>query len=159
MTRLEAGLLHLATLLVGGGGLIYAWMRYFAHPDDPFAVVNHPWQPAVQHLHVVAAPLLVFAIGLIWKTHAWPGVRLRVAARRSSGLALFTTAAPMIASGYLLQTATVHHWRQAWLGIHLIASALWLGGYLVHQVSPRRARAAGLAEPSRPAAPTNHRSR
>ena len=42
-----------------------------------------PWQPAVQHLHVLAAPLLVFALGLIWKAHAWPGVRLRVAARRA----------------------------------------------------------------------------
>lgn len=156
MTRREAWLLHLATLLVGGGGLVYAWMRYFARPDDPFAVVNHPWQPAVQHLHVVAAPLLVFALGLVFKAHAWPGVRLRVAARRSSGLALFATAAPMIASGYLLQTATVPAWRQAWLGIHLVASALWLGGYLAHQVSSRRARLPALAEPSRPA---EHRPR
>ena len=137
MTRLEAWFLHVATLLVGGGGLVYAWMRYLVRPSDPFAVVNHPWQPAVQHLHVLAAPLLVFAIGLIWKTHAWPGVRLRVAARRSSGLALFATAAPMIASGSLLQTATVPYWRRAWLVIHLAASALWLAGYLAHQVSAR----------------------
>lgn len=140
MTRLEAWFLHVATLLVGGGGLIYVWMRYFVRPDDPFAVVNHPWQPAVQHLHVLAAPLLVFAIGLIWKAHVWPGVRLRVAARRGSGLALFATAAPMIASGYLLQTATVPSWRKAWLAIHLVASALWLGGYVVHQVSSRLVR-------------------
>ena len=59
MTRLEAWFLHVATILVGGGGLVYAWMRYFVRPDDPFAVVNHPWQPDVQHLHVLAAPLLV----------------------------------------------------------------------------------------------------
>ncbi len=108
MTRLEAWFLHVATLLVGGGGLVYAWMRYLARPDDPFAVVNHPWQPAVQHLHVLAAPLLVFAIGLIWKAHAWPG---RPAARRRAPeravSRLVATAAPMIASGYLLQTATV----------------------------------------------------
>ena len=137
MTRLEAWFLHVATLLVGGGGLVYAWMRYLARPDDPFAVVNHPWQPEAQHLHVLAAPLLVFAIGLIWKAHAWPAVRLRVAARRRSGLALVATAAPMVASGYLLQTATAAGWRQAWLVIHLVASALWLGGYLAHQLSAR----------------------
>ena len=58
MTRLEAWFLHVATILVGGGGLVYAWMRYFVRPDDPFAVVNHPWQPAVhsqdRHQHAVA---------------------------------------------------------------------------------------------------------
>lgn len=138
MTRLEAWLLHLANLLVGGTGLIYAWMRYFATADDPFAMVNHPWQPATQHLHVLAAPLLVFAIGLIWKAHAWAGFRLRVAARWASGLALLATAGPMVASGYLLQTTTAPAWRQAWLAIHLAASALWLAGYLAHQLSPRQ---------------------
>lgn len=140
MTRFEAWLLHIATLLVGGGGLVYAWMRYFARPDDPFAVVNHPWQPAAQHLHVVAAPLLVFALGLIFRAHAWAGVRLHVVARRRSGWSLLATAAPMIASGYLLQTASAPGWRQVWLAIHLVASALWLGGYLVHQVSSRPVR-------------------
>ena len=130
MTRLEAWFLHVATLLVGGGGLVYAWMRYLVRPDDPFAVVNHPWQPEVQHLHVLAAPLLVFAIGLIWKAHAWPGVRLRIAARRRSGLALVATAAPMIASGYLLQTATDPSWRKAWLAIHLSPPPSGSGGYL-----------------------------
>ena len=150
MTRLEAWFLHVATLLVGGGGLVYAWMRYVVRPDDPFAVVNHSWQPEVQHLHVLAAPLLVFAIGLIWKTHAWLGVRLRVAARRKSGLALFATAAPMIASGYLLQTATVPTWRQAWLGIHLVASALWLGGYVAHQISARPGVRAQTSPPLHP---------
>jgi len=150
MTRFEAWLLHLATLLVGGGGLVYAWMRYLVRPEDPFAVVNHPWQPQVQHLHVLAAPLLVFAIGLVWKTHAWPGVRLRAAARRRSGLALVATAAPMIASGYLLQTATDPSWRQAWLVIHLAASALWLGGYLAHQLSSRFVRSARPESPRPP---------
>ena len=143
MTRLEAWFLHLATLLVGGTGLVYAWMRYLARPDDPFAVVNHPWQPATQHLHVVAAPLLVFAVGLIWKAHAWAGFRLRAASRWASGVGLLATAGPMVASGYLLQTATAPGWRTAWLAIHLVASALWLGGYLVHQISSRRRLAAG----------------
>ena len=109
----------------------------------------------MQHLHVLAAPLLVFAIGLIWKTHAWLGVRLRVAARRKSGLALFATAAPMIASGYLLQTATVPTWRQAWLGIHLVASALWLGGYVAHQISARSGLCVRRRRPSTP--PSNVR--
>ncbi len=150
MTRLEAWFLHIATLLVGGGGAVYAWMRYVARPVDPFAIVNHPWQPAVQHLHVVTAPLLVFALGLIWKSHAWAGVRLTVTARRRSGWALIGTAAPMVASGYLLQTAIAPGWRQIWLAIHLTASALWLGGYLSHQLSARSVRSAPPPRSGRP---------
>jgi hypothetical protein len=138
VTRLEAWFVHLANLLVGGTGLVYAWMRYFARSDDPFAVVNHPWQPAVQHLHIVAAPLLVFAVGLIWRSHAWTGFRLRATARWTSGVLLLGTAAPMIASGYLLQTAADPGWRKLWLGAHLAASALWLAATLAHQVTPRR---------------------
>jgi hypothetical protein len=53
----------------------------------------------------------------------------------------------MIASGYLLQTATAPGWRQAWLGIHLVASALWLGGYLAHQLSARLVRPSADARP------------
>ncbi len=142
MTRLEAWFLHVATILVGGGGLVYAWMRYFVRPDDPFAVVNHPWQPDVQHLHVLAAPLLVFALGLIWQSHVRASLRLGIAARRRSGWALAATATPMVASGYLLQTATAPGWRQAWLALHLAASTLWLGGYLAHQLSSRLSRRA-----------------
>lgn len=150
MTRLEAWFLHIATLLVGGGGAVYAWMRYVARPFDPLAMVNHPWQPAAQHLHVVTAPLLVFALGLIWKSHAWAGARLAVTSRRRSGWALIGTAAPMIASGYLLQTATAPGWRQFWLAIHLTASALWLGGYILHQLSSRSVRSTPPARSGRP---------
>jgi hypothetical protein len=31
-------------------------MRCLAEPADEWAVVNHPWQPHLQHLHVLAAP-------------------------------------------------------------------------------------------------------
>ena len=63
MTRAEAWLQHLANVLVGGTGLVYGWMRYFAEPADEFSVVNHPWQPDLHSLHVITAPLLVFASG------------------------------------------------------------------------------------------------
>ena len=63
MTRTEAWFSHVAAALVGGTGLVYGWMRYFAESDDPFAIANHPWQPHFQHLHVLTAPLLVFACG------------------------------------------------------------------------------------------------
>ena len=139
MTRAEAWTHHAANLLVGVTGLAYAWLRYFADSPDPFSAV-HPWLPPVQHAHVWTAPLLVFALGLVWRAHAWAGLRAGAAPRRSSGIALLATAAPMVASGYLLQTAVEPGWRKVWIVVHLAASGLWLAGYLAHQLAARRPR-------------------
>lgn len=137
MTRLELWFLHVANLLVGGTGLAYAVVRYALEPPDPFAAV-HPLQPPVQHAHLWTAPLLVFALGLVWRTHAWAGLRLGGRERRRTGVLLLSTAAPMALSGYFLQTAVAPGWRTAWLAVHLATAALWLAGYLVHQLLPRR---------------------
>ncbi len=133
MSRGQSVFLHLANLAVSGTGLIYAWMRYLVEPVDEWAVVNHPWQPLVQHLHVLAAPLLVFAIGLIWSVHAIAKIRnsRRV---RASGLGLMALFLPMAASGYLLQVAVDPGWRRTWIWIHVASSLLWVGAFAVHQV-------------------------
>ncbi|HEY0513148.1 MAG TPA: hypothetical protein VGH73_14660 [Thermoanaerobaculia bacterium] len=143
MSRFEAWMLHVANLLVGGTGLVYAWMRYAVEPADPYAVVNHPLQPLVQHLHILVAPLLIFAAGLIWRRHVWPRWRLGTAERRRSGVSLVYLLVPMIVSGSLIQTAVDDRWRKAWVGVHLATSGLWLLGYLTHQA------ASYLADPSR----------
>lgn len=143
MSRFEAWLAHAATLLVGGTGLVYAWMRYLLQPLEPFAVVNHPWQPAVQHLHVLVAPLLVFVAGQIWYRHAWTHWKKGVRQRRRSGIALALTLVPMVTSGYLIQTAVSDGWRISWIVVHCAASALWLLGYLGHlaqELAPRLLR-------------------
>lgn len=134
MSRFEAWTAHAATLLVGGTGLAYAWMRYLVHPADPFAVVNHPLQPLVQHLHVLMAPMLVFAAGLMWHQHAWGYWRRGVRRHRRSGASMILTLVPMVISGYLIQTAADSGWRRTWAAVHLAASGLWLLGYLAHQV-------------------------
>lgn len=138
MSRFEAWLLHLSTLLVGGSGLVYAWMLYLLAPVDPYAVIHHPLQPAFLHLHVLSAPLLVFAAGLVWRRHVL--VQLKAgASRRPSGLGLVASLAPMVVSGYLVQTAVDEPWRRAWVVVHLISSGLWLLAYGVHAL--RRAAA------------------
>jgi hypothetical protein len=138
MSRGEAWLVHLANLLVGGSGLVYAFFRYAATTDDPFALV-HPLAGLWQHLHVVVAPALVFALGMIARSHAWTGIRLGVPTRRRSGALLLGLAVPMILSGYLLQTAVEPPWRRAWIALHLASSALWLAATVVHLVTPRPA--------------------
>lgn len=130
--------MHLSTLLVGGTGLVYAWMVYLAEPSDPYAVVRHPWQPVVQHLHILAAPLLVFVAGQIWRRHVWASWRLGIRSRRRSGVSLALSLVPMIASGYLIQVTVEESWRSIWSWVHLATSLLWIFGYLVHQLVPKR---------------------
>jgi hypothetical protein len=127
-------MLHASNLLVGGTGLVYAWMLYLVKPTDPYAVVNHPWQPQAQHLHILVAPLLVFAAGLVWQRHVWWQWKRGLAERRRSGLSLISLLAPMIVSGYLIQTSVDPRWRRIWVGVHLATSLLWLLGYLMHQM-------------------------
>ncbi len=137
MTRAEAWCLHASNVLVGGTGLVYGWMRYFAQSEDEFAIVNHPWQPTFQHAHVVVAPLLVFAVAMVWRLHVWKRIRSGFRSRRNSGWALFLMVWPMILSGYLLQVSAEEFWRQAWVAVHVATSALWCMAYLVHPVRPK----------------------
>ncbi len=140
MTRLEAWSLHLANFLVGASGLVYAAMLYLMAPIDEFALVHHPAQPLVRDVHLWTAPLLVFALGVVWKGHAWACQRYGAGSRRASGRSLLVAAAPMALSGYLLQTAVDPGWQQAWRVVHLAASALWLAASLAHLAGAWRAR-------------------
>ncbi len=137
MTKAEAWCQHVANLLVGGTGLVYAWMRYLVKPADEFAVLNHPWQGSVQHLHVLVAPLFVFATGLIWSDHVWRRVRSGHRPRRKLGLALFSLCLPMVATGYLLQVASDETWRRGYAWSHAALSLAWIALYIGHQLAPR----------------------
>lgn len=143
MTRAQAWTVHASTALVGLTGLVYGYMRYLARPADPFAIVNHPWQPALRDWHIVSAPLLVFACGWVWREHVWNRVRSGFARRRRTGLALFGLVAPMVLSGYLLQVSVEPGWRLTWIVVHVGTSCLWLGAYLVHQGLAGARRLAG----------------
>lgn len=136
----EVWSLHLAAILVGGTGILYAVVRYLWRNEDPFALVNRPWQVHLQHLHVITAPLLVFAFGLAWRIHAWARWRHRTGGRRISGVVVATAAPPMILSGVLIQTATSAARRRRWVLVHLATSLVWLSAYVI-QVVWRRIQA------------------
>ena len=153
MSRFEAWCVHAANLLVGGSGLVYACLRYLLEPADPFAVVNHPLQPFFQHLHVWTAPLLVFAVGLVARAHVWTHLTRGVVARRRTGLTQLANFVPMVASGYLIQTAVSPAWRRAWVAIHLASAGLWLAAYAAHLLSSRPRPTAGAAASARAPAP------
>ena len=47
MTRFERWAIWITSVATFVTGVIYLWMKYLVVSDDPLAVVNHPWQPAV----------------------------------------------------------------------------------------------------------------
>lgn len=141
---------HAANVLVGGTGVVYGVMRYFVEPDDPFSVVNHPWQPHFQHLHVLLAPLLVFIVGYSWRRHIGPRLTRSDMPRYMTGISLAVSLVPMIVSGYLIQTTVEADWRKIWVVVHVVSSLLWLLGYGSHQLQRkgRRSRGRAVEEPS-----------
>src|SRR5262245_57071585 len=118
MSPLQRWLLHLAALATGLSGIVYGILKYFgeplarafpsifAGPDDPFSAVHHPLQPWSLDLHVLSAPLLLFAVGWMFKDHVLGKIAGKAPAGRVSGLTQLALLVPMVLTGYLLQTTT-----------------------------------------------------
>ena len=139
MTAFDRFLVNLSTLIVGLSGLVYAVMKYLMSPVDPYAVVNHPLQPWVLDAHVLSAPVLILAVGLIARDHIL--YQLRRAAngqgRRSGALALWCLL-PMMSTGYLTQVFTNETARLVCVVVHLTTGVLYLAAFAVHLVISRR---------------------
>jgi hypothetical protein len=148
MNRLERWSVVAGSFLVTVTGVVYLWMKYLLHTDDPFAVVNHPWQPAMLKLHIVTAPLLVFGIGLIAVRHVLAHWRAGVTYARRSGVAAALTVLPMVLSGYLVQAVTDAGWLAVASWVHIATGMVYGAAFAVHQLLVRgrqRARAAHVA--------------
>lgn len=123
------------TLLTGLG---YAWTKYLVVNDDPWAVVNHPLQPWFLKLHILVAPLMLFAVGTIAVKHIWTHWSSRVRAGRRSGTVSMVVLVPLVLSGYLIQTVT-HERLLVLLGLTHLGLGLIFGiGLLLHRVFARR---------------------
>ncbi len=132
MTALERACLHLSAFLTAGTGLLYGWLRYFGQRPGDFGPEAHPAQALLQHLHVLAAPLLVFTLGILVRGHVQPMLRRDPPVGRTTGLAAVFLVAPMVLSGCLVQVATDPAWRIGWAWAHGITSLLFLTGYAIH---------------------------
>jgi hypothetical protein len=137
MKRWEAWTNHIGWSLTALSGLVYGVLKYFVTSPDPDSRLSHPWQPSVLALHLLAAPVAVFSLGLLFRRHAlariWAGER----EGRRTGVSMAQLAVPLALSGYLLQALTGDAARR-WTGwLHALAGLLFAVAYAAH---PRRSR-------------------
>jgi len=139
--RWERWTFGLLSLVVALTGFTYFAMKYLMTSSDPFAVVNHPWQPAMLSLHVLASPALLLVFGVVLNSHIMRKLRVPAPQNRRSGLLSLSTFAAMTASGYLLQVLVNEAWLQATVVVHVVSGAVFSVSYVVHLIiSVRLAR-------------------
>lgn len=141
MKRWERWTFNGLSLVIAVTGFAYFWMKYFIAQQDPFAVVNHPWQTAMLNLHLVASPMLILIFGIVFNSHVMKKLRVPRLPNRRSGYVSLGTFAAMVSSGYLLQIASSEAWLQALVIVHVASGTLFTVVYGAHLVvSVRLAR-------------------
>ena len=104
------------------------------------AVINHPWQPAMLALHVLAAPISVAFFGMVFRSHTVKKLASTSPANRRSGWTSLVSFAAMALSGYALQVAADPRWIAALVWLHVGTSLVFLVGYGLHLVIGWRLR-------------------
>lgn len=137
MTRFQKWLLWGSAGATGVTGLVYWWMQDMMEPLSEWAVINHPLQPWVLKAHILVAPVLVFALGLVTTDHIWKHFRSRVVRARRSGVITLAVLIPMIVSGYLIQGVTHESWLAALSWSHLATGVVFLLGAGAHAMAIR----------------------
>ena len=144
MKRWERSWFNLSALAVAATGFAYFWMKYFVQTDDPFAVVNHPWESAMLSLHVVASPAFILVFGIILNSHIIKKLGVTKVPNRKSGYISFVTFAAMVCSGYMLQVATHERVISALVILHVGSGTIFSIAYVVHlAISARIVRQRG----------------
>ena len=123
--------MHAAVTL---SGVAYFCMKYLMTTDDPFALVNHPWEPTMLSIHVVAAPLVVVFFGMAFRSHTLRKLLQASPVNRRSGLTSAGSFLVMTLSGYLIQVATSPALIATAIWTHVATSALFVITYGVHLV-------------------------
>jgi hypothetical protein len=126
-------------------GAVFAFMKYAMKSDDPFAVVNHPWQPHMMTAHVLIGPIAVFAIGWVFGNHIWPAFT-GGAPNRLSGILSMLFIVPMTISGYLVQVSTEDATRKVFAVTHWVTVTLFVVAYVVHLIP----RSKAIDQPGQP---------
>lgn len=130
--------------VVAATGAAYLYMKLVLTTDDPFALVNHPWQPAMLSIHVAAAPFFIVFFGMLFRSHTLRKLLSPSRFNRRSGWTSLLGFAVMAVSGYLIQVAPTPALVDASVWVHVLSSLLFVIGYGVHLAVGWRV---GVAEP------------
>jgi hypothetical protein len=106
VTRFQRWFLYGSTVAATVSGVAYFWMNRFLEPADPWAAVNHPLEPWALKAHILTAPLMLFAVGLVTTQHIVRNLRSSLPTGRRSGLMTAMVFGPLVLTGYLIQTIT-----------------------------------------------------
>lgn len=149
MTTCERRIFNALAFIVSITGFAYLVMKYAMETDDPFALVNHPFQPYALDLHLLAAPFLLLVSGMLVRGHIRPKLKQANRGNRKSGLITLWMIAVMSVSGYLLQVVTNETLYQVSLALHLVSGTLFAAfflGHVIRSIRLRRTGKAGLRE-------------
>ena len=146
MRRWELLFHHGTVIAVGLSGVIYGVLKYFMAGADADSRIGNPWtQPALK-AHLLSAPFVVFALGLVFSSHALKRFRSGEPDGRRSGMGLLGLAAPVVLSGYVIQVLTGDAAR-TWSGwLHASAGILYLAGYVAHLLKRKSAESRDAIE-------------
>ena len=126
-----------AAMALSGAG--YFIMKYLMATDDPFAVVNHPWEPTMLAIHVVAGPVAIALFSLAFRSHGLPKLWQATAVNRKSGLTAGAVFIVLIGSGYLNQVATNPIVLEGSIWMHIGAGGVFVVAYAIHLIVGYRA--------------------
>jgi hypothetical protein len=128
---------HVACAVVGVSGIAYGVLKYFGSGSDPDSRVGSPWQQPMLKVHVLGAPLLIFALGLVFSGHALKRLRDGDDPGRASGLGLLALGAPLVLTGPLVQVLTGDAARR-WSGwVHAGLGVVYVAAYAAHLLKKR----------------------
>lgn len=145
MSRFQKWSIWVTSALTVLTGLGYFVTKYLLASPDPYAVVNHPWQPWFLKAHVLVSPLLLFALGMIVLDHVWEHFVTGVQLSRRSAMLTAAAVVPMVLTGYLIQVLTDEGWVRSMAIAHIVFGFLYGLGLAVHSWVVARNTGAGSA--------------
>ncbi len=133
MSRFQRWFLYGSTAATAASGIAYFAMKRFLEPSDPWAVINHPLEPWALKAHILSAPLMLFAVGLITTPHIWRSLKSSLPTGRRSGRIATYVFGPLVLSGYLLQAMTSRLTLEVLAWTHLALGIIVAGAIGVHR--------------------------
>jgi len=119
-------------------GVTYFVIKNWAQSEDPFSVVNHPFEPLALKTHVLVGPVLIFIFGLLFQSHVSKKLLGGSTRGRVGGVLAGVLFSCSVLSGYSLQTLVDSWWRGTLVYVHLVSGGGFCAVFVFHYYFTRR---------------------